>query len=135
MKILTIDDSNNNYLSFDLRDIIEEIPNGFELTWKLTDISISFIEATRKLTQATDQDFTQIETIMDSTEPHLIEWSELKRLSALNIQTIDGKFIAENETEKIEIIAFDSSYWQITTTNEMFINRLISRFNSVTIKT
>ena len=83
--------------------------------------------------QPTDADYKFIESLNNSQKTQTVMWVDLKNLIKLNIQTIDGTIIAQNADQKIEIAAFDSSYWEVSTTDITLSERLQKRFKDISI--
>ncbi|MEP7168411.1 MAG: hypothetical protein ABI855_03500 [Bacteroidota bacterium] len=125
---LRIDDSIDNYLCFDLRDILEIISEGDKYIWSIAMANFSPINDGLK-----NEDWTFIEKINDSIDSYLISWTDLNYLANLNIQTIDGIIKGKTIDDTIEINAFDSTYWTITTENNNYIESIKKRFKSIRI--
>jgi hypothetical protein len=124
MKSITIFDSENNYLSFDLRDILKLIYEGETLNWTLQEMDFNTLEPSDIYTNMTDDDFAYLESIMKS-EKYSLSWDKLLRISSFNIQILNGEICGENEKNIIRINIFDGSYWTVETNIESLIEERI----------
>ena len=125
-----IADSDNGFLNFDLRDLLTLISDGEKYSWTLADMDVTILN---KDNQPTDTDYKLIESINNNQKSQTVTWADLKRLTKLDIQTIDGTITAQNSDQKIEISAFDSSYWTVSTIDLALSERLQKRFKDITI--
>lgn len=130
----------NGVVSVRLPDILEEIQNGNLFYW-----SILYLEATGHLGE--DLSIPVFEKqIYDSEKGLFITWEDLNVLSKKFYQIIDITIIGckgkdllkryENDQEKYEICDFviemiDSSYWEVFSKDEVFINRLAKKFKAI----
>lgn len=121
MKGVRIKDG-DKYLSFDLLDILKELPEEFQdCRW-----CVSNVEATMKkgvLAPEPNRSFDW-------------NWSEVLQFASSVFQTIDGRFSVwgtSSEPPILVIDAVDSCFWEVCSTNNEFISRLKSRFNEVEV--
>lgn len=129
MKTLIIDDSDNNVLKFDLRDILAEIKEGANYIWSIENLSINYLNVPDAQFEVSNPDFQLIHLIEEREGKYPINWNDLLKISKNNIQVIDGIFYGYN-THTIIISAFDSSYWRVSTDDDDLILRLKARFKS-----
>jgi len=127
MKTLKISDSNNEFLLFDLRDILELINDGNKFTWTIREIDINIIEPSKQLLRMNDKDYSLLDSIMDSKGYDII-WDELIRISTLNIQVINGCICGYYDDKRIVIKVVDGSYWTVVTNVDLIIHKIKNRF-------
>ena len=125
-----IADSDNGFLNFDLRDLLTLITDGEKYSWTLADMDVTILNNDN---QPKDADYKFIESVNNNQKTQTVTWADLKNLIKLDIQTIDGTITAQNADQKIEIAVFDSSYWEVSTTDIALSERLQKRFKDISI--
>ena len=139
-KGIRILDHKNNLVCVELPDILKEIPNGNLLHW-----SILYIDAEGNLGEGISLPAFQ-QQIRQSKNGIFIQWEALNLLSKKFYQIKDLILIGcENEnllrrykedqemyeTCDIVIVMFDSSFWEVFSKDEEFINRLTVKFKDI----
>lgn len=132
METLKVSDSENNFLTFDLRDFLELVESGERFNWLLKEIDINVIQPSAILVEMSDKDFALIELIESSSE-YPITWQELNRLAKLNIQILNGKIIGKYLNHSISLKVFDGSYWTVESNISNFMEKVKHRFKDITV--
>ncbi len=122
MNGLRIEDKNEkDYLSFDLIDILKLVDNEINgSTWLCSGVW-SMSENSPNI-----GDYSDTEEHIDTSK--LIECVKNER------QVIDGRFEAFEDNNKdpwLTVEAFDSSYWEVHSSNEDLLNKIESAFIKV----
>ena len=138
-KGIRILDKNGRTVSVELADILKEIPNGNEFFW-----SILVFDAQGKIKNGKSND--DLERESSSEQGSLLTWKELNDFAMENIVIIDLIVIGckdksdikryNTEREMYEsydyyIDKFDTSYWEIFSKDEQWINQLATKFKDV----
>lgn len=121
-------------LSIKLRDILEEVPGMNCFKWKLLWLDgVSFKLNIGKI----------MDTVDNCQDGYLITIESLLKLSDLSYQLLELVLIGDKEQENLHkldnddemkkkceffIELVDSSYWEITSSNESFINNIKDNF-------
>ena len=139
-KGIRILDKQGRIVSVDMPDILMEVDNGDYFYW-----SILSIDGNGYL--RIDQEFLDlIENIRNSPNGVVVTWEELNMFSKSFEQIIDSIIIGckdksllhryEEDQEMYEtcdfvINMFDSSFWEVFSKDDQFINKLTSKFKDI----
>ena len=133
-------DTINKLANVELSDILEELPNGHLYHW-----SILSLEGIGDLGKKSIPEFEK--EIANSPNGLFISWEELNVLEPKYKQIIDMVLIRSKNRHELKrytidqemyercdvvIDMFDSSFWEVFSIDEAFINRLASKFKKTT---
>lgn len=136
IKGIRILDTTNHVVNVELNDILIEIPNGNLYHWSI--LSLEGIGSPDKKPIPTFQ-----KEILNSSNGFFISWDKLNVLASKFSQIIDMVLIGSKDKHNLKRYAtdqemyevcdivvdmFDSSFWEIFSKDEAFINRLALKF-------
>lgn len=127
MYLIDIRDANEGYLSFDLKEILEAITIGAQLTW-----CIEFYEFV--LIGTKDEEvLRKIYEINNRQVNGTVTWAFLLRMAEVFRQTCDCSIKGVNSNCRVNISAIDTTCWEVETDNLEIMNSLLRSFKSVTV--
>ena len=111
----------NGSLSIDLFELLQCLePLISDFSFKMEHVEV---------TTKTDQAYARYNYL--DNKDHSIHFQELKQLAEETTQVIDGVFIGKKGLESICIEAFDSSYWEVTSSIEGVESLILATFQEV----
>ncbi len=150
MPTLEIFDKRNDFLSFDLRDLLEVIePFASRLDWYVVEFEPAVLSAAAEHGKGSPPSWvTELWHKSEAGAVEAISWERLKELSTHITQTMNALFVGtdagapaptltldpNDEHYKLVIQAVDTSFWAVTSHDENVLQALKGRFNDVKLR-
>lgn len=126
IKVLKISDHKDGCLTFDLLHILIAIDIvGANYEWDILYIEPELINS----------ELVNVNNITYECNFHVtsIKWEELIAISKWFIQIRDCHVIGKSKDDTVDIVAFDTSFWEIRTTNVEIHNAICKAFHEIEI--
>lgn len=139
MATLRIHDSNGPALAVDLRHLIDLLaPRSLQATWTVSPVTFHFPshDLTEKELMATGQGSDLLEELARTGSS--VSGAAMSELAHATRQVIWGEFAAtlpRQDVAWVTIRAIDSSFYEVTTTDEAVLNKVKSTYQDVRVAT